>query len=344
MRFSLLILGEHPPRHLAGLVRQAEAAGCDTFWYADEKFYRDPFVGLTVAAQVSTRIRLGTCVTEPYARHPALLAMAVASLDEVAGGRGVLGIGAGGSGFPPMGIERRSPARAIPEAVTIIRGLLRGETVEFSGQVFSFTRGRLNFQARPDIPIYVAARGRAMLRAAGAVADGVIIAPYASARGLRFAIDRIAEGAAGAGRTLQEIDVVARVDVCIAADRAAARQAVRHAVALPMWISYPNLSYLDPLGLPPPPADLIAILARREYALIGQAAALVPEAYLDHLAVAGTLEDVVQQLDQIRRAGIAHITLRPVASPGGTVEEVVEALAHDVMPRFRLEAPEGRRR
>ncbi|MDR7558651.1 MAG: LLM class flavin-dependent oxidoreductase [Armatimonadota bacterium] len=344
MRFSLLILGEHPPQPLAGLVRQAEAAGCDIFWYADEKFYRDPFVGLTLAAQASTRIRLGTGVTEPYARHPALLAMAVASLDEVAGGRAVLGIGAGGSGFPPMGVERRSPARAIPEAVAIIRGLLRGETVEFSGRVFSFRRGRLNFPARPGIPIYVAARGRAMLRAAGAVADGVIIAPYASPRGLRFAIDRVAEGAAGSGRALQELDLVARVDVCIAADRAAARQAVRSAVALPMWISYPNLSYLDPLGLPPPPEDLVAVLARRDYALISQAAALVPDAYLDHLAVAGTLEDVVAQLDQIRRAGIAHITLRPVPPPGGTVQGVVEALARDVMPRFGAEAPAERRR
>src|SRR5688500_3233121 len=109
----------------------AEAEGYADFWYSDEKFYRDPWVGLTLAALESRAIRLGPGVTEPYARHPARLAMAIASLDEVAGGRAVLGIGAGGTGFPPMGIERRKPAVALREAVAVIRALLAGETVTY---------------------------------------------------------------------------------------------------------------------------------------------------------------------------------------------------------------------
>jgi len=341
MRFGVLLLGEHPPVDLTVLARLLEDLGVDVFWYADEKFYRDPFVGLTVAAQATSRIGIGTCVTEPYARHPALLAMAIASLDEIAGGRAILGIGAGGSGFPPMGIERRAPTVAVAEAVQIIRSLLRGETVDVTGKVLSFRNGRLFFPARPGLPVYVAARGREMLRVAGAVADGVIIAPYASAAGLRHALDRVREGAARASRPMDGLDLVARVDLCIASDRQTARRAVRHAVALPMWTSYPNLRYLDPLHLPPVPRGLLDILARRDYGLIGEAAQLVPEPYLDHLAVAGTVDDVARQMREIAASGVTHIAVRPVPPPGGTVREVITAFAREVMPVLRRDAAAG---
>ena len=97
--------------------RRAEAAGYDTLWIADEKFYRDPWIVLTAVAGATSRVRLGTGVTEPYARHPALIAAAMATLAELVPERPlVIGLGAGGPGFPPMessatGPTGRSPRR-----------------------------------------------------------------------------------------------------------------------------------------------------------------------------------------------------------------------------------------
>lgn len=324
------------------IVRTASELGFDVLWLADEKFYRDPFVGLTVAAQHSRRLRLGTCVTEPYTRHPALLAMAIGTLDEVAGGRAILGIGAGGSGFPAMAVRRERPTTAVAEAVTLVRRLLRDERVDFQGRTVTFRDARLHFRPRPDIPIYVAARARRMLATAGAVADGVIVAPYASPPGLRFALEQIRRGAARAGRSTATLDVAARVDVCIADDAAAARAAVKPAVALPMWISYPNLDYLQPLGLPPPPAPLLEILSRRQYDLIPDAARHVPDAYVAHLAVAGTVAQVREQVRQIVAAGVTQLLVRPVAAPGQDLLAVLHLLAAQVVPAVISETTEGR--
>jgi 5,10-methylenetetrahydromethanopterin reductase len=91
---------------MAERARLAEEVGYDTVWVADERFYRE-------------KVLLGLCVTDPFSRHPVLTAMAIATLDEVSGGRGVLGIGAGVSGFAELGIQRRQPARAISETIEV---------------------------------------------------------------------------------------------------------------------------------------------------------------------------------------------------------------------------------
>src|ERR1700761_3094700 len=92
---SLLLVGRYPASEFR---RLAEEAGYDGLWHADERFFRDCWAGLTVAALSTSRIRLGICVTDPYVRHPALTATAFATVDEISGGRAVLGLGAGISG------------------------------------------------------------------------------------------------------------------------------------------------------------------------------------------------------------------------------------------------------
>src|SRR5690242_2590855 len=125
MTIDLLILGNAPMDTMLKRVRLAEDNGYDIAWLADERFYREVYSCLTSFALNTRRIRLGPCVTDPYARHPALTAMAIATLDELSGGRAVLGVDAGISGFAEMGVERLKPARAIRETVELVRLLLR---------------------------------------------------------------------------------------------------------------------------------------------------------------------------------------------------------------------------
>src|SRR5271169_1135587 len=126
MTLQLLLLGDAPVGQLVERARLAEASGYGTVWVADERFYREVYSCLGQLAVHTSKVLLGPCVTDPFARHPALTAMAIATLDEVAGGRAILGIGAGISGFAELGIVRRKPARAIWEAIELVRALLHG--------------------------------------------------------------------------------------------------------------------------------------------------------------------------------------------------------------------------
>jgi 5,10-methylenetetrahydromethanopterin reductase len=331
MNTGILLLGEHHHRRLAGLASLIEELGFQTLWYADEKFYRDPWVGLAVAATATSNIRLGTCVTEPYTRHPALIAMAIGSLDEVSGGRAILGLGAGGPGFPALGVERRNPPQAMREAVGLVRQLLDGQAVELRGQLFSF-KGSLNFRPSRRIPIYVASRGPRTLKAAGEVADGVIVAPYASPQGVKAALDRIYEGLRAKGRAREDISVVSRVDVAFHDDADLAREAVKYWIALPLWGSYPNWSYLDPLPKAAISNQLVEIVAQRDYSLIAQAARYIPDTLVDHLAVAGTGPQVVAQLRQLVAAGIDELIIHPVPVGHLSLEETLGLLSHKILP------------
>lgn len=321
-RLGLLMLPDIPVRSLQLRATRAEQLGYESLWVADEKFYRDPWVVLSALAQVTHNIRLGTGVTEPYARHPALLAMAIGTLEELAGARITLGLGAGGSGFPPMGVVRSRPAVAIRDAVAIIRSLLAGDRVTYHGEILSFREGSLNFHAA-EVPIYVAARGRAMLAAAGAIGDGVILAPFASVAGVRSGIERVRIGAEHAGVPLPQVAV--RIDVCIGETAREAQSAVKYFVALPLWSSYPGFAYAEDLGIHVPPL-LRDLVARRDYRDIEAAAALLPMEMIDQFAVAGTEADVAERLEAL--APLAdEIIVHPVASLHFTVDEVIAKVA-----------------
>jgi 5,10-methylenetetrahydromethanopterin reductase len=320
---GVLIIPDLPVAEIVDRAVHVEASGLDSVWVADEKFYRDPFVTLTAIAARTRRVDLATCVTEPYARHPALIAMAMGSLHEHAPGRVRIGMGAGGSGFPPMGVVRRSPVTALTEAVAIIRGLLAGEEVNVEGKVISFTAGRLNFPTVP-LPIFLAGRGEKVLGTAGRIADGVITAPFASSVTLAGAVEAVEAGVARRTDGARP-PVVARVDVAISEDPRAARDAVRYMVAMPIWSSYPNLEYLEPTGVTVPD-QVLELMATRRYEAIGWSAPHIPDGLVDHFAVAGTFDDVVARLRDLG-AVADQVLVNPVPTPDHDVDQTIAAVA-----------------
>ena len=187
---------------MVALARRAEALGFSAVWVADEGFGQDPYVALTAIAAETRTIRLGTGITNPYTRHPAVTAVAIATLDAYAGGRAFLGLGAGGVlALAAIDVARSHLITRCRETITICRALWRNETVTFNGRTFRLTNARLNFTARP-IEIWIGARGPNMLRMAGELADGVLI------NGIpHFDLDRVVrlirEGAVSAGRRVR---------------------------------------------------------------------------------------------------------------------------------------------
>jgi probable F420-dependent oxidoreductase len=217
-----------PGQQLA-YIRQAETSGYEGIW-VPEVMGTDAFTILAAAAQVTQRLRLGTGIVPIYTRTPTLLAMTIATLDALANGRAVLGLGVSSEIIIGAwhGLPFPQPLGAMREAVDIIRRLLRNERVTVAGKFFRVHNLRPNVPVPSDrtIPIYIGALNPGMLRLAGAIADGVIL-NWMPAAHVPRAIAAIAAGAQRAGRALTDIDIACFIRVCVTDDPGAARQWMR---------------------------------------------------------------------------------------------------------------------
>ncbi len=338
LRMSALNLGRYPPARLRELARLQESCGYETFWYADERFFREVYASLTFVAAHTQNIQLGTMVTDPYSRHPALTAMAIATLDEIAAGRAILGLGAGVSGFTEMQVEQRKPARAMREAVTIVNDLLRGGTVDYQGEVIRFDQGRLDFQPlRPHVPIYIASNGPMGLALAGEVAQGAVMQGAVADALVDWFLARVRQGARRAGRDLTEIDLVARLNLCLHEDAQLAKDVMRPTVVRSLAAQYPHYRTYKIAGLEVPTrlAEMIASMGyTHDPGLLAPAAEWVPDAFVDATTLAGTVEAVTDRVVRLAQRGINHIMVSPIA-PDGDVEHMLTRFARDVMPRVK---------
>ncbi len=339
MRAGLLLLPHEPPGRTVELARLAEGAGYDHLWLADERFFREVYSSLTACALATRRLVLGPCVTDPYSRHPALTAAAIATLDEVAGGRAALGLGAGISGFAELGIARAHPAVAIGEAVMLVRRLLRGETVTQAGKVVSVRDGRLDFTPlRPDVPIYVASNGPLGQRVAGAVADGAIMEGCGNPAEARALAAAVADGARRSGREPGATELVARLNACITDDGHAARDVLRLRVARTLGAGRLRFATLEAQGLALPPEAKARVAGIPYAAGIEPYRPLLPlitDRVVDALALAGTVDEAVARVVDLARAGIGQVMIHPFAPPDGTVEDTIRRFGLEVLPRVR---------
>ena len=230
-----------------------------------------------------------------------------------------------------MGIDRRRPVQAIREAIEVIRPLLAGETVTYGGKTIELDRLKLSFPARRDIPIYVAARGDKALAMAGEVADGAMIATYATPRGVRHALDQVESGARRAGRGLDDLTLFSRVDGWIDPDRERARDAIRPMIARLLAASHPDRSFVDAAGVRISD-DLARVIASRHREEAQAAAALVSDELVDAFSWAGTASDVADRIGEIVDLGIREITFMPHPPAGDVVRSGIAAFAEQVIP------------
>ena len=339
MRIGLLALTRGGLAHLVERARLAEAVGYDDLWVADERFFRDVYVSLAHCASHTSRIRLGPCVTDPYSRHPALTAMAMATLAEAAGGRVALGMGAGISGFAELGITRARPARAIREAVEVIRGLLAGDAVDYHGEVIHLNKTRLGFTPPSGaMPIYVASNGPLGQRAAGAVADAAMMEGCATPDEVRAFAREVGRGARAEGRDPARVTLVARLHACIAADGRAARDVLRPHVARTLAAGQLRYATLEAQGVSLPPG------AQASVAHVGYEPGVapylhllshVPDRFVDALSLAGTANEVIEHVIGLGRAGIGEIILHPLAPTEEGIDDTIRSFAETVVPAAR---------
>jgi 5,10-methylenetetrahydromethanopterin reductase len=342
MSLELLMLGNVPMPQMIERAKLAEANGFDAVWVADERFYREVYSTLAVLAVHTERIRLGTCVTDPYARHPALTAMAIATLDEISNGRALLGFGAGISGFAELGIVRRKPALAMREAIQLIRRLLKGETVDYHGEVIGFTNGKLSFKpVRSEIPVYVASNGPLGQRMTGAVADGAIMEGCGSVEEVGAFREILAQGAQKAGRDPKAVKIIVRLNTCIATSGKTARDAIRLGVARMLAAGRLKFRTAEARGLTLS-AEAVAPFANVHYAAGAAPYApllpLVTDRHVDAFTLAGTVEEVAEHMVSLKAAGVDGFIVMPFAPEGGTAEATLTQMGTKVWPLVQRHA------
>jgi len=151
------------------LAKEADALGFHSFWLSEGYHSRSAVVRATVIATSTNSIRIGLGILSPHTKHPALLAMDAASLDEVARGRVILGVGKVLNALRKHGLERAGTTQLVKESIDVIRGFLSGQLVQYEGAKFKISSpgSRLELEPSRDLPIYVGATGPAMLRLAG---------------------------------------------------------------------------------------------------------------------------------------------------------------------------------
>ena len=341
MKPGLLIAGRLPPARMIEVARTAEGAGFGTLWMADERFYREVYEYLTMLALSTQRIGLGTCVTDPYSRHPAMTAVAIATLDEISGGRALLGIGAGLSGFVEMGVDRRKPVVAMREAIELIRLLLKGGKVDYSGEIISFHDGHLDFAPlRVDIPVWIASNGPLGQILAGRVAQGAIMEACGSVEEARVFIKRVREAAAKAGRTPQDVQCVARLNFCVAENGKAARDTMRARVGRNLVGGHMSFTTIDKEAITLPPEAVAKVEGVPYKAGLQPYEALAPyvtDQMVDLMTLAGTADEIVAHAVALCRSGIDGLIISPNPTPAEAIDSQIRIFGERIWPAIEQE-------
>ncbi len=173
-RFGIHIVPLMPADAVVEIAVAAEKIGYDYCLVADEGFHPDVYACLGAVARETERIRIGPA-TNGYTRHPAVTAAAVATLDQLSGGRAFVTLLAGGSMvLNPMGIPRDRPYRVVRDTLEVLRALWSGETIDWEGERHSLRGAQLGTGSH-DIPVWITSRGPLLLGLAGRSADGALM-------------------------------------------------------------------------------------------------------------------------------------------------------------------------
>ncbi len=322
MRFSVRLNNDLPLREYARLARAAEAAGFHQIWVSHDLFLRSAPVLLTTMLQATERIAVGSGVLNPYTLHPAEIAMLAATLDELSSGRFLLGLAAGAGNFLEwIGINQERPLATTRQAVIAVRAVLAGQPAPGWGP-----QAYLRFLAHP-VPIYLGAMSPGMLRLAGELTDGALPLLFPPEHFATVA-PLVAEGAARAGRSLDDIDLAACVWCSIADDREQAEAVLRDKIAYYGGALSPLI--LERLGLAREDFQPIerALLIERD----PEKARRLVSAPMLRIGLVGTPKEILPRLERLVEMGARHLSFGPPLGPDPVA--AIELLGREVLPHF----------
>lgn len=327
------------PADFATDVARAEALGWDYAYIPDSQLRRhDTYVMLAFAAQATSTIRLGPLLTNPVTRHPTVTASSISTVDVVADGRAFLGLGIGDTAVRLAGL-RPAKVATMEAATRTIRDLLHGGKVEG-------TRPAGVPHARP-VPVWVAAAGPRMLRAAGRTADGVFLRVGTHPANLRAAVDAVHEGAREAGRDPASVRLGLVVHTALAHDGEdeARTLLIAKSMAAGFYEYSPHLFEIPGIPWGGPDVHTLQRLVNPDFhhhpdlEASGRIVDFLPTEAADAFAFRGTPEAIVEQIVAALSLGIPFeiVVPHPVPNPPVPREGVdfMERIAREVIPAVR---------
>ncbi len=332
MEFGFTLKPDHDIKRSVALTRQAEAAGFTYGWVFDNHLpFREVYPLLTLMAMNTTHMRLGTCVTNPATRDPSVTASALATLNEVSGGRMDLGIGRGDSSVRSLG---RPPTtmKVLEEALVLIRDLVEGRTVVSDGMDLA-----LPWTGASHLPTWVAGYGPMALGLAGRIADGLIL-QLADPDLVRWMVGMMRAAAVDAGRDPATIAVQAAAPAHVGSVEAC-REHVRW---FPAAVSGHVVELVNRYPSDQVPASLTAYVRdnaghlgdrRDEFGASG--ASFVTDDVVDRFTIIGPAEAHVEKLGALADAGVTQFNLYLMS---GDEEAQLDAYGSSVIPAMRAAA------
>ena len=326
MQFGFTLKPDHTLERTVALTRQAEAAGFDYGWLFDSHvLWREPYVLLTLMAEATTRLRLGTCVTNPASREPTVTASALAVLNEVSGGRMDLGIGRGDSAVRVLGKAPTTMA-TLEEAVVVIKALVEGRTIDYEGAEL-----RLPWTGTWTLPVWIAGYGPMALKMSGRVADGIIL-QLADPDLVRWFVDQVRDAASAAGRDPSSVKVQTAAAAYVG-PREVGRERTRW---FPALVSNHVVDLVNKYPREELPASLTGYIRDRagydyhHHAEVGSAnAAFVEDEVTDRFCVLGPPEEQIAKLQELAAVGVDQFNLYLM---NGDEEAQLEVYGRDVIP------------
>jgi probable F420-dependent oxidoreductase len=328
MQFGFTIKPDHSIERTVALTRQAEAAGFAHGWLFDSHvLWRDPYPLLTVMAQATTTMRLGTCVTNPATREPSVTASSLAVLQELSGGRFDLGIGRGDSAIRVLGKPPTTMAM-LEEAVHVIRALAEGRPIEYEGAVLQLT-----WSAGHRLPVWVAGYGPVALKMTGRIADGAML-QIADPDLVRWFADQVRASAREAGRDPNAVRIMAAAPAHVG-DLADGRDRIRW---FPALVGNHVVDLVNKYQGELPEALTHYVRGREGYDYLHHAevgssnAAFVTDEVVDRFGIVGDAAAHVAKLRVLADAGVDQFN---VYLMNGNEEEQLEIYGREIIPALR---------
>jgi 5,10-methylenetetrahydromethanopterin reductase len=324
---GVLQLSMEPVRETVAMAKACEDAGFDTFWIAEAYPWwrkhsfeaRSSTAVLAVIAQETKRMQLGWGIISPYTRHPVQIAMEARVMQDLTGGRFLLGLGASKIFMREIGEgegEKVGPATVMRESVEIIKGVLEGEAFQYEGKVFQANVPALKPDAhapRGVPPIYIAGTGPVLQKLSGSIGDGLLTASITTPAFVRYSLQNMEDGARKAGKDPAKLILGSVIVGSIGRDSGKGKEGAREQAAMYLANKVQNIKgsadvLLKSAGLTfqelQPVADAMERGGRK-----AAAKAVTDEILHKVCAIAGTPDECIQRIEKYRAAGCTHIML-----------------------------------
>jgi 5,10-methylenetetrahydromethanopterin reductase len=308
MKFSYVMLPDYPLAESLKSIQLADELGFHAVYAADETWHKDLWLLFAAAADKTSRIMMGPSVSGVVLREPSLIAQATATLDELTGGRAEVVLSSGNFGLLAqygMDWTTQKPLSRVKEGVHVIRTLLDEGAITFDGEFFTY-KGLFTF-ARPvqeRVPVKLGAMmGPRSFQVAGEFTDGCHQALGYTREAYQYMYDNMKIGAERAGKNVDDLDIAAWCVVSVGEDSAAAKEAAKSVVGL--YASSMPDSLLERNGVSP--SEMKPILDKFVAGDLAGSIDETPDDLADKLSVAGTPEECIAKIKEMRSGGANHM-------------------------------------